>query len=94
MKSFDHTLWERELAEYMRLHPDLEDLPPPVFPRRWSRLYRRLRRLRLFRVLQRIRRFRFRRPRSVSGFAVLVVIVLLESFALAAILGWWMGWHL
>jgi hypothetical protein len=34
VKSIDHSLWERELAEYISLHPDLENLPPPVFPRR------------------------------------------------------------
>ncbi len=32
MKSFDHSLWERELAEYMSLHPDLETSRRPWFP--------------------------------------------------------------
>ncbi|MGH3550622.1 MAG: hypothetical protein ACRDQU_21385 [Pseudonocardiaceae bacterium] len=94
MKSFDHALWERELAEYLNLHPDLDDLPPPVFPRRWSRIYRRWRRSRLFRVFQRIRRFRFRRPRSGSGHLFIIILVVLQSVVLSVILGWWMGWHL
>jgi hypothetical protein len=38
VKSIGHALWEQELAEYMSLHPDLDNLPPPVFPRRRSRL--------------------------------------------------------
>jgi hypothetical protein len=41
VKGIDHSLWEREIAEYISLHPDLEDLPPPKFPRRRSRLGRR-----------------------------------------------------
>lgn len=94
VKSFDHSLWERELAEYMSLHPDLENLPPPVVPTRWSRFYHRLRRLRLFRALRRIRQFRLRRPRAGSGFLYLIIIVLVQSVVLSAILGWWMGWHL
>jgi hypothetical protein len=94
VKSFDHSLWERELAEYMSLHPDLENLPPPVFPRRWSRFYRWLRQLRLFRALRRIRQFRFRRPRFGSGHLYLIVLVVVQSFVLSAIVGWWMGWYL
>ena len=34
MKNFDHVLWERELAEHLNQHPDLQHLPPPVFPQR------------------------------------------------------------
>jgi hypothetical protein len=33
VKNNDHALWEHELAEHMRRHPDLQHLPPPVFPR-------------------------------------------------------------
>ncbi|HKR50937.1 MAG TPA: hypothetical protein VJT72_15400 [Pseudonocardiaceae bacterium] len=33
MKNNDHVLWERELAEHMSRHPDLQHLPPPVFTR-------------------------------------------------------------
>jgi hypothetical protein len=47
VKGIDAVLWERELAEHLSRHPDLQHLPPPVFPRRRSRLSRRLRRLRL-----------------------------------------------
>lgn len=36
MKNLDQVLWERELAEHMSRHPDLQHLPPPVFPRRSS----------------------------------------------------------
>lgn len=43
VKSIDAVLWERELAEHMSRHPDLQHLPPPVFPRRRSRFLRRLR---------------------------------------------------
>ena len=43
MKSIDAVLWERELAEHISRHPDLQHLPPQVFPRRRSRLARRLR---------------------------------------------------
>ncbi len=42
MKGMDAVLWERELAEHMSRHPDLQHLPPPAFPRR-----RRLQRLRV-----------------------------------------------
>jgi len=74
----------------MSFHPNLEDLPPPVFPRRWSRLYRWVRRLRLFRALQRIHQFRWRRPRFGTGHLFLVIVVLTETVLLSAILGWWM----
>jgi hypothetical protein len=43
VKGIDAVLWERELAEHLSRHPDLQHLPPPVFPRRRSRLSRRLR---------------------------------------------------
>jgi hypothetical protein len=46
VKGIDAVLWERELAEHMNRQPDLQHLPPPVFPRRRSRLSRRLRQLR------------------------------------------------
>ena len=39
MKNFDHVLWERELAEHLSQHPDLQHLPPPVFPRKPSVAY-------------------------------------------------------
>lgn len=32
MRNIDQRLWARELAEHLRKHPDLQHLPPPVFP--------------------------------------------------------------
>jgi hypothetical protein len=90
VKSIDHALWERELAEYISLHPDLEDLPPPVFPRRRSRLMRRLWFYRQARRARRVRRGR----RSPAGYLLIIALLILETFALAAIIGWWLGWHL
>jgi hypothetical protein len=43
VKNVDAVLWERELAEHLSRHPELQHLPPPAFPRRRSRLSRRLR---------------------------------------------------
>jgi hypothetical protein len=92
MKSFDHAMWDRELAEYISLHPDLENLPPPAFPRR-SRLARALRRLRRFRQSWRARRRRwFERLRG--GYSLLVILVVIETLVLGAIVGWWLGWNL
>jgi hypothetical protein len=92
MKSFDHALWDRELAEYISLHPDLEDLPPPTFPRR-SRLARGLRRLRRLRQSWRARRRRWY-ERLRGGYSLIVILVVIETLVLGAILGWWLGWHL
>ena len=39
MKNLDQALWERELAEHLSQHPDLQHLPPPVLPRRSSVRY-------------------------------------------------------
>jgi hypothetical protein len=39
VKNFDHALWERELAEHLNQHPDLQHLPPPVFPQRSQFVY-------------------------------------------------------
>lgn len=92
--SIDHTLWERELAEYISLHPDLEDLPPPVFPRRRSRLALRIWR---FRQVRRARRAQRRARRAQTGGYRLIIIVtlfVLETLVLGAIVGWWLGWHL
>ncbi len=88
MKGIDHALWERELAEYISLHPDLEHLPPPAFPRRRTRLGRRFW---LFRQARRAKR----RQRSRMGHWVIVIALLVvETLTLGAILGWWLGWHL
>ncbi|MFN2479260.1 MAG: hypothetical protein ABR615_08830 [Pseudonocardiaceae bacterium] len=89
MKSFDHALWDRELAEYISLHPDLENLPPPAFPRR-SRLARGLRRLR--QSWRACRRWWFERVRR--GYSLLVIMVVIETLILGTIVGWWLGWHL
>jgi hypothetical protein len=92
MKSFDHALWDRELAEYISLHPDLEDLPPPTFPRR-SRLARGIRRLRRLRQSWRARRRQWY-ERLRGGYSLIVILVVIETLVLGAILGWWLGWHL
>lgn len=92
MKSFDHALWDHELAEYISLHPDLEDLPPPTFPRR-SRLARGIRRLRRLRQSWRARR-RGWYERLRGGYSLLVIMVVIETLVLGAIVGWWLGWHL
>ena len=96
MKSVDHALWERELAEYISLHPDLEDLPPPAFPRRRSRLGRRLW---FYRQARRVRRARRRALRELGGrrsvgYILLIAFFILETLALGGVVGWWMGWHL
>lgn len=39
VKNFDQVLWERELAEHPGRHPDLQHLPPPVFPQRSQFVY-------------------------------------------------------
>lgn len=39
VKSNDQVLWERELAEYLSRHPELQHLPPPVFPRQSQAVY-------------------------------------------------------
>ena len=39
MKNFDQVLWERELAEHLSRHPELQHLPPPVFPQRSQAVY-------------------------------------------------------
>ena len=83
-------LWERELAEHISWHPDLENLPPPVFPRRRSRLGWRLW---LYRHSRRARRTQ-RGPRSSVGYILLIVFLVLETLVLGGIAGWWMGWHL
>lgn len=90
VENIDHALWERELAAYLSLHPDLEDLPPPVFPRRRTRLGRKLW---LHRQARRARRAQ-RRRRSSSRYLVLMSLVVVETLALGAVLGWWLGWHL
>jgi hypothetical protein len=51
VKGIDAVLWERELAEHLSRHPDLQHLPPPVFPRRRSRPSRWLRRFRVSSLL-------------------------------------------
>jgi hypothetical protein len=92
--SIDHALWERELAEYISLHPDLENLPPPVFPRRRSRLGRRLW---FYRQARRARRARRRALRGITlpaGYWWIIGLVILETLMLGAVVGWWMGWHL
>jgi hypothetical protein len=89
VKSIDHALWDRELAEYMSLHPDLENLPPPVFPRRRSRLARRARRAQR-RALRRIRRG----ERSLFGYPLIIISLIVETLVLGGVAGWWMGWHL
>jgi hypothetical protein len=96
MKSVDHALWERELAEYISLHPDLEDLPPPAFPRRRTRLGRRLWFYRQARRVRRARRRALRelRDRRSVGYILLIVFLVLETLVLGGIVGWWMGWHL
>lgn len=96
VKSIDHALWERELAEYISLHPDLENLPPPVFPRRRTRLGRRLW---FYRQARRARRARRRALRELSGrqsvsYILIISLLVLETLVLGAIAGWWMGWHL
>jgi hypothetical protein len=90
VKGIDHSLWEREIAEYISLHPDLEDLPPPKFPRRRSRLGRRFW---LYRQARRVRRAR-RGRRSPAGYVLIIWLLVLETLVLGAILGWWLGWHL
>jgi hypothetical protein len=90
VKSIDHSLWERELADYISLHPDLENLPPPAFPRRRSRLGRRLW---LYRHARRARRAA-RGPRSPVGYMLLIAFLIVETLVLGGIAGWWMGWHL
>lgn len=94
MKSIDHALWERELAEYISLHPDLENLPPPVFPRRRSRLGRRLWFYRQARRARRARRRAVRGIASPAGYWWIIGLVILETLMLGAVAGWWMGWHL
>jgi len=86
-KSVDHTLWERELADYLSLHPDLENLPPPVFPRRRTRLGRRLW---LYRQARRAKRAR----RSRSRYLLIIALLILETAVLVGIAGWWLGWYL
>ncbi|HEV7830102.1 MAG TPA: hypothetical protein VGP04_14890 [Pseudonocardiaceae bacterium] len=90
VKGIDHSLWEHEIAEYISLHPDLEDLPPPKFPRRRSRLGRRFW---LYRQARRVRRAR-RGRRSPAGYVLIISLLVLETLVLGAILGWWLGWHL
>jgi hypothetical protein len=51
VKGIDAVLWERELAEHLSRHPELQHLPPPVFPRRRSRLSRWLGRFRVSSLL-------------------------------------------
>jgi hypothetical protein len=92
--SIDHALWERELAEYISLHPDLENLPPPVFPRRRSRLGRRLWFYRQARRARRARRRALRGITSPAGYWWIIGLVILETLMLGAVVGWWMGWHL
>jgi hypothetical protein len=94
VKSIDHALWERELAEYISLHPDLENLPPPVFPRRRTRLGRRLWFYRQARRARRARRRALRGIRSPAGHWWIIGLVILETLMLGAVAGWWMGWHL
>ena len=97
MKSVDHALWERELAEYISLHPDLENLPPPTFPRRRSRLGRQLW---FYRQARRARRARRRALRALGGdrpsvsHILIIALVVTETLVLGGIVGWWMGWHL
>ncbi len=88
MKGIDHALWERELAEYISLHPDLEHLPPAVFPRRRSRLGRRLW---LFRQARRAKR---RQRSRVGHWFIVITLLVVETLALGTIIGWWLGWHL
>lgn len=91
MKGIDHALWERELAEYISLHPDLENLPPAAFPRRRSRLGRR------FWLLRQARRARLAKRRQRSGMGrwfIVITLLVVETLVLGAILGWWLGWHL
>jgi len=96
VKSIDHALWERELAEYISLHPDLENLPPPVFPRRRSRLGRRLW---FYRQARRARRacrraLRALRDKPAVSHMLIIALVVIETLVLGGIVGWWMGWHL
>lgn len=97
MKSIDHALWERELAEYISLHPDLENLPPPVFPRRRTRLGRRIW---FYRRARRARRARHRALKGLRGetlsvgYYLTIGLLVLETLVLGAVAGWWMGWHL
>lgn len=97
VKSIDHALWERELAEYISLHPDLENLPPPVFPRRRTRLGRRIW---FYRQARRARRARHRALKGLRGetlsvgYYLIIGLCVLETLVLGAIAGWWMGWHL
>jgi hypothetical protein len=91
VKSVDHALWERELAEYLGLHPDLENLPPPVFPRRRSRLGRWLW---LYRQDRRARRARRGGGSRALLIIMMIMLLVLETLLLGAIAGWWMGWHL
>jgi hypothetical protein len=90
VKGIDHSLWEHEIAEYISLHPDLEDLPPPKFPRRRSRLGRWFW---LYRQARRVRRAR-RGRRSPAGYVLIISLLVLETLVLGAIVGWWLGWHL
>jgi hypothetical protein len=98
VKSIDHALWERELAEYMSLHPDLENLPPPAFPRRRSRLGRRIWLYRQGRRARRAKRRALRRlrrgERSLFGYPSVIALLVVETLVLGGIAGWWMGWHL
>jgi hypothetical protein len=94
VKSIDHALWERELAQYISLHPDLEDLPPPIFPRRRTRLGRRFWFYRQARRVRRARRRALRGERSQVGYILLIVFLVVETLVLGGIAGWWMGWYL
>jgi hypothetical protein len=98
VKSIDHALWEQELADYLSLHPDLEGLPPPVFPRRRSRLGRRIwlhRQARRARRAKRRALCRIRRGESpLFGYPLIITLVIVETLVLGGIAGWWMGWHL
>jgi hypothetical protein len=39
VKNLDQVLWERELAERLSRHPELQHLPPPMFPQRSRVVY-------------------------------------------------------
>lgn len=89
MKDIHLALWERELAEHLSWHPDLENLPPPAFPRRRSRLGRwvwRRRQARRARRLARSGRFR-------NGYLLILLLLVIQTLLLAGIAGWLLGWY-
>jgi hypothetical protein len=86
VKDIHLALWERELAEHLSWHPDLENLPPPVFPRRRSRLGRWIWRLRQARRLRRFGQFR-------NGYVLVLILLIFQTLLLVGIAGWLLGWY-